>query len=127
MTVFTFKRGNVYLVNYPLPDALGQTIPKFMVNLQEGSIIEYSPTMVGVIITTLKESTPPKLYPTEVLLTAQESKTQYGAKVLCNQIHTISKQRIIDFKYKLSLETMQRINKKLLLGIGMIQIEDFQT
>jgi mRNA-degrading endonuclease toxin of MazEF toxin-antitoxin module len=127
MKIFTFKRGNVYLVNYPLPDVLGQTIPKFMVNLQEGSIIEYSPTMVGVIITTLKDSMPPKLYPTEVLLTAQESKTQYGAKVLCNQIHTISKQRIVDFKYKLSLETMQRIDKKLLLGIGIIKIEDYQT
>ncbi len=127
MKTFPFKRGEVYLVNYPLPDVLGQTIQKFMVNLQEGSIIDYSPTMVGVVITTLKDSTPPKLYPTEVLLTPQESKTQYGAKILCNQIHTISKQRIIDLKYTLSLETMQKIDKKLLLGIGIIKIEDFRT
>lgn len=127
MKTFLFKRGDVYLIQFPLPDVLGQTIEKFMVNLQEGSIIDYSPTMVGIIITTLKDPNPPKLYPTDVLLTAQESKTQFGAKVLCNQIHTISKQRIVDFKYKLSLETMQKIDKKLLLGIGIIKIEDFRT
>jgi len=127
MKTFSFKRGEVYLVNYPLPDVLGQTIPKYMINLQEGSIIDYGSTMVGVIITTFKNPTSFKLYPTEVLLTAQETKTQYGAKALCNQIHTISKQRIIELKYKLPLETMQRIDKKLLLGIGMIKIEDFQS
>ncbi|MCI0698732.1 type II toxin-antitoxin system PemK/MazF family toxin [candidate division KSB1 bacterium] len=127
MKTVNFKRGDVYLINFPLPDVIGQTIHKFMVNLQEGKIIDHSRTMVGVIITTLKDSTPPTLYPTDVLLTPQESKTQYGAKVICNQIHTIDKSQIIDFKYNLSLATMQEINKKPLLGIGIIKIEDFQT
>lgn len=127
MKKFPFERGDVYLINFPLPDAPGQTIPKFIVNLQEGRIIDQSPTMVGVIITTLKDPTPPKLYPSDVLLTAQESKTQYGAKVICNQIHTIHKSQIMDLKYKLSAPTMREIDKRLLLGIGMIKIEDFQT
>jgi len=125
MKTFPFKRGDVYLVNFPLPDVLGQTIPKFMLNLQEGKIIDHSSTMVGVIITTLKNPSSPNLYPADVLLTPLESKTQYGAKVLCNQIHTIDKSQIIDFKYKLSITTMQEVNKRLFLGIGIIKIEDF--
>ena len=40
MKKFPFKRGDVYLVEFPLPDSLGQTITKYMVNLQEGSIID---------------------------------------------------------------------------------------
>lgn len=111
---FPFKRGDVYLVQFPLPDMIGKTITKYMVNLQEGSIIEFSPTMVGVIITTLKSTSPPKLYPTDVLLTPQESQTKYGAKVLCNQIHTINKQQKIDLKYELSAATMREIDKRLL-------------
>ena len=125
MKKFPFKRGDVYVVDFPLPDALGKTITKFMVNLQEGSIIDYTSTMVGQIITTLKSPDPLKLYPTDVLLSPEESKTKYGAKVLCNQIHTIDKRQILDIKYRLSLPTMREIDKKLLLGIGLIKIEDF--
>ncbi len=113
-------------VNFPLPDVLGQTIPKFMVNLHEGRIIDHGSTMVGVIITTLKDPTPPKfLYPTDVILSPQETKTPCGAKALCNQIHTIDKLQIIDFKYKLSPATRLEINKRLLIGIGLIKGDDF--
>ena len=125
MKTFTFKRGDVYLVNFPLPDARGQTIQKFMINLQEGRIIDHSPTMVGIIITTLKSSARPELFSTDVLLSPQETKTQYGAKALCNQIHTIDKLQIIDFKYRLSPATMLEINKRLLIGIGLIKVDDF--
>jgi len=125
MKTFSFKRGEVYLVNFPLPDVLGQTIPKFMINLQEGRIIDHSPTMVGIVITTLKSPAHPDLFPTDVLLSPQETKTPYGAKALCNQIHTVDKLQIIDFKYKLSPETMLEINKRLFIGIGLIKVEDF--
>ena len=81
--------------------------------------------MVGLTITTLKIHVPSKLYPTDILLSPEESKTKYGAKVLCNQIHTIDNKQILDLKYHLSLPTMREINKKLLLGIGFIKIEDF--
>ena len=125
MRKFPFNRGDVYLVEFPLPDVLGQTIPKYMVNLQEGSIIDYSPTMVGLIITTLKTPAQPKLYPTDILLSPEESKTVFGARVICNQIHTINKKQILELKYHLSPTTMREIDKRLLLGIGLIKIEDF--
>jgi len=125
MKNFPFKRGDVYLVEFPLPDILGKAITKYIVNLQEGSIINFSPTMVGIIITTFKTPSPPRLYPTDVLLTPHESRTQYGAKAICNQIHTIDKKQILNLKYHLSMATMREIDKRLLLGIGLIKIEDF--
>ncbi|MBM3239464.1 hypothetical protein FJZ31_24490 [Candidatus Poribacteria bacterium] len=34
-----FRRGNVYLIRFPLPDQPGRTIHKFAVCLQEGRIV----------------------------------------------------------------------------------------
>jgi len=120
---FPFKRGDVYLVRFPLPDQPSTTIEKFAVNLQEGRIIDNAPTMVCVLITTLKEPGPGRLYPTDVLLTPEESRTRFG-KVLCNQIHTVHKSMVIAHKYTLSLETMRKIDERLLLGIGLVKWED---
>lgn len=124
MSNLPFKRGDVYLIKLPLPDKIGHTLEKFAINLQEGKIIAQAPTFVCVIITTLKSSKSPKLYPTDLLLAPKESKTKFGAKVICNQIHTLHKSLIIDYKYHLSSETMRKIDERLLLGIGIIKIED---
>lgn len=124
MKDFPFKRGDVYLVELPLPDKVGHTLEKFAVNLQEGKIIAHAPTFVCVIITTFKSPESPRLYPTDVLLTPKESKTKFGAKVICNQIHTLHKSLIIEYKYHLSAQTMKKIDERLLLGIGIIRIED---
>ena len=83
--------------------------------------------MVCVIITTFQSAEPGKLYPTDVILTPEESGTKFGAKVLCNQIHTIDKPMIIDFKYRLSPATMREIDERLLLGVGIIKIEDLES
>lgn len=37
---YPFRRGDVYLLQFPLPDQPGKTITKYAVNLQEGKIIE---------------------------------------------------------------------------------------
>lgn len=121
---FPFKRGDVYLVQFPLPDQPGKTIEKFAVNLQEGVIVDRTPSFVCVLITTLKGPTPTRLYPTDVLLSPRESQTQYGAKVICNQIHTVHKSRILAHKYTLSAETMHKIDGRLLMGIGLVKWEE---
>lgn len=124
---YPFRRGDVYLIQFPLPDQPGKTITKYAVNLQEGRIIAKSPTMVCVMITTFKTADPGRLYPTDVVLSPQESGTRYGAKVICNQIHTVAKSMIIDFGYRLSAETMREIDESLLLGVGIIKIEDLEA
>lgn len=124
---YPFRRGDVYLIQFPLPDQPGETITKYAVNLQEGRIIAKSPTMVCVMITTFKSADRGRLYPTDVVLSPEESATRYGAKVICNQIHTVAKSMIIDFKYRLSPEMMREIDERLLLGVGIIKIEDLEA
>jgi hypothetical protein len=43
---YPFRRGDVYLIQFPLPDQPGKTITKYAVNLQEGRII----TSVGKLV-----------------------------------------------------------------------------
>jgi len=124
---YPFQRGDVYLIQFPLPDQPGKTVTKYAVNLQEGKIIAKSPTMVCVMITTFKSADRGRLYPTDVVLSPEESGTRYGAKVICNQIHTVAKSMIIDFKYRLSPGTMREIDERLLLGVGIIKIEDLEA
>ena len=124
---YPFRRGDVYLIQFPLPDQPGKTITKYAVNLQEWRIIAQSPTMVCVMITTFKSADRGKLYPTDVVLSPAESGTKYGAKVICNQIHTVTKTMIVDFKYRLSPETMREIDERLLLGVGIVKIEDLEA
>jgi len=121
---FPFKRGDVYLIRFSLPDQPDKAIEKFAINLQEGAIVNRAPAFVCVLITTLKSPTPTRLYPTDVLLTPQESQTDYGAKVICNQIHTVHKSRILAHKYTLSAETMHKIDGRLLMGIGLVEWEE---
>jgi len=124
---YPFRRGDVYLIQFPLPDQPGKTITKYAMNLQEGKIIAQSPTMVCVMITTFKSADRGRLYPTDVVLNPAESGTKYGAKVICNQIHTVTKTMIVDFKYHLSPETMREIDERLLLGVGIVRIEDLEA
>ena len=68
-----------------------------------------------------------KIYATDVLLSPEESHTEKGAKVICNQIHTISKKFIIEYKYSLTKETMDVIDERLALGIGFVKLEDLEN
>ena len=113
-------RGQVYRVEFHPPDNPSETREKYCVNLQEGSIVDNSPTFVGVNITTKRlESS----YDTDVFLSPEESNTPNGAKVMCNQIHTYFKTQIKAAPYSLSQIRIEELNEKLLLGVGIIKSE----
>ncbi|HZK56579.1 MAG TPA: type II toxin-antitoxin system PemK/MazF family toxin [Desulfosporosinus sp.] len=122
--LIALKRGDVYRFRFPKTDNPSSSIIKYSVVLQEGRIVDNSPTVVCVNITTKKLST---LYPSDVLIDPNECQNTEGAKVICNQIHTISKERILDYQYSLSSSTMLDINDALMLGIGIVKIEDMET
>ncbi len=113
-------REQVYSVEFHPPDNPSETREKYCVNLQEGSIVDNSPTFVGVNITTKRlESS----YDTDVFLSPEESNTPNGAKVMCNQIHTYFKTQIKAAPYSLSQIRIEELNEKLLLGVGIIKSE----
>jgi mRNA-degrading endonuclease toxin of MazEF toxin-antitoxin module len=125
MLIF-FKRGSVYLVQFHPPDDPYHPIQKFVLCLQEGKIVDNANSFVGVILTSIKKDKKPKLYPWQVILSPEESRTDSGAIIICNQIHTILKDRVIEYKYSLSDATMKEVNQKLMLGIGILKIEDLE-
>lgn len=121
---FQFSRGNVFRVKFHPPDQPSETIEKYVVNLQEGKIVENSPTFVGIILTTQRLQS---IYPADILVTEQECGRPEGVKIMCNQIHTIPKKDIISFEYKLSDVTMEAVGEKSLLGVGIAKIEELES
>lgn len=125
MPIF-FKRGCVYLTELYPPDDPQNPISKFVLCLQEGKIVDNANSFVGVILTSIKKDKKPKSYPWQVILSPEESKTEEGAVIICNQIHTIPKDRVIEYKYFLSDATMREVDQKLMLGVGIVKIEDLE-
>ena len=125
MPVF-YIRGAVFLVKFVPPDQPSQPIHKFVLCLQEGRIVENTNSFVAVVITTIKENRETKDYPWQVILSPQESRTEHGAIIICNQIHTIPKDSVVEHKYTLSEATMKEVDAKLMLGIGIGKIEDLE-
>lgn len=125
MPIF-FKRGCVYLVEFIPPDDPQNPIEKFVLCLQEGKIVDNANSFVGVILTSIKKDKEPKAYPWQVILSPEESRTEGGAIIICNQIHTIPKDWVIEYKYSLSDATMKEVDQKLLLSVGIVKIEDME-
>jgi mRNA-degrading endonuclease toxin of MazEF toxin-antitoxin module len=81
--------------------------------------MQYTHTSITQILYTLD-------YPWQVILSPEESQTEHGTIIICNQIHTIPKENIRGHKYTLSDATMEEVNEKLMLGIGVAKIEDLE-
>lgn len=117
-------RGQVYIVQFNPPDNPDMTIEKYCVNLQEGSIVDNSPTFVAVNITTKNLE---RVYDWDVFLSSEECGRPGGAKVMCNQIHTYLKTEIKAAPYSLSQIRIEELNEKLSLGVGIIKTEDLKS
>lgn len=122
-----FRRGAVYLVRFTPPGEPSRVLEKYFVCLQEGRLFERAPDFVGVRITTLREHETRKAYPTHVFLTPEESHTQFGAKVICEWIHTIPKADVIDYAYSLTEATMREIEERLLIALCMEKYEGVEA
>lgn len=118
-----FSRGNVFRVKFHPPGKATETIPKYIVNLQEGKIVAKRPNFVGVVLTTQRVE---RLYPWDVFVSEEECGHPGGVRVMCDHIHTIPKDDILDLAYKLSDVTMEEIDQKLLLGVGIVKVEELE-
>lgn len=118
-----FKRGFVFKIKFVPPNDPAKSIDKFVVCLQEGKIVEKSADFTAALITTKKVD---KIRPWEVYLSPQECRSSDGAKVQCNKIHTIPKEWIEKNAYTLSDATMEEVDQKLMLGVGLVKYEDLE-
>ena len=113
------KRGEIYIVR--LDPTLGSEIKKTRPALiiQNDILNEHSPvTIIAPITSKFDEA----LYPTEVLIIAPEGGLRVDSVVSLNQIRAIDKQRLANRIGKVSLATMLRVNRSLMITQGIIEI-----
>jgi len=113
------KRGEVYLVNFDptIGSEIKKTRPALI--LQNDVANRWSPITVVAAITSQFEEL---LYPTEVLIKAPEAGVTTDSVVLLNQIRSVDKQRLIRRIGILKKETMKRVDRALLISLGILEI-----
>lgn len=111
------RRGEVYLVSFdPTRGAeIRKTRPALVV--QNDIANRHSPITIVAAITSQFEE---PLYPTEVIVQVREGGLQVDSVVLLNQIRSIDKQRLLRRLGKLSPETMRRVDRALILSLGLV-------
>ncbi len=109
-------RGEVHLVSFDptLGAEIRRTRPALV--LQNDVANRSSPVTIVAAITSQFE---PPLYPTEVLVEAPEGGLTVDSVVLLNQIRSIDRQRLVRRLGRLTHETMGRVDRALLLSLGL--------
>ncbi len=110
------QRGDIWLVD--LNPTVGHEINKSRpaVIIQNNIGNKYSPTTIIAPITSQNTT---QIYPTEVLLTIENSQLQKESKVLLNQIRAVDKQRLIKKMGIVHEEIMPKIDESLKISLGL--------
>jgi mRNA interferase MazF len=113
------RRGDVYLVSFDptLGAEIQKTRPALVV--QNDIANRFSPITIVAAITSSWDSS---LYPTEVLIQAPEGGLAADSVVLLNQIRSIDRQRLVRRLGRASPETMERVDRALMLSLGLVEL-----
>jgi len=121
------RRGDVWEAWIPRPDKPQEApMRKHCVILQDerDRLFRNSPTVVVAVITTNHVE---RLFPTDVYLPPEECQNGGGAKIILNQFHTIPKSSLIRYRYSLFRGTIPEVDRKILVGIGIIRSEEMES
>jgi mRNA interferase MazF len=112
-------RGEVYLVNFdPTTGAeIQKTRPALII--QNDVSNQHSPVTIVAAITSKFDE---KLYPTEVLIAAQEGGLNIDSVILLNQIRSIDRKRLIRRLGKINVKTLKKVDIALKISLGLIDI-----
>ena len=113
------RRGEVYLVSFD--PTLGAEIQKTRPALILQNDIANRSSSITIVAAITSQFEEP-LYPTEVLVRAPEGGLQADSVVLLNQIRSIDKQRLVRRLGKLAPDTMARVDRAVLLSLGVARI-----
>ncbi len=123
-----YLRGSVYLVKFAaFDDSERNQIKKYAICPQQGDIVQKRKRFVGILTTSCKDNSEPKLLPWSVYISPEESKSEFGVIANCSELHTFLWREVIDGPmYHLSEETMQKIDRKLQFGVGWLNMEELK-
>jgi mRNA interferase MazF len=113
------RRGEVYLVNFDptLRAEIQKTRPALI--LQNDVANRHSAITIVAAITSQFDQ---PLYPTEVLIHPPEGGLRTDSVALLNHIRSIDKQRLVRRLGTLKPETMERVDRAILISMGLIKI-----
>ena len=105
-----FKRGEVYYVDLPVGIGSEQSGKRPAVIIQNDTGNEFSPTLIMATITSAYK----KYIPTHLNIFIDRPSI-----VLCEQLITVSKQRLMNKIGELSEEVMVKLDEKLKISLGL--------
>ena len=112
-------RGEIYLVNFDptVGSEIKKTRPALII--QNDVANQHSPVTIVAAITSKYDDT---LYPTEVLIAANEGGLKQDSVVLLNQIRSIDRQRLAKKIGKVEEATMKKVDAAIKISLSLIQI-----
>ena len=113
------KRGEVYLVEFdPTRGAeIQKTRPAIII--QNDISNRWSPI---VIVSAITSRGAEKVYPTNVIIRASEGGLFQDSLILLNQIRSIDKERLVRRLGKVRAETMNEVDRALLISLGLVSL-----
>lgn len=112
-------RGEVYLVTFDptVGSEIQKTRPALVI--QNDITNRYSPlTIVAAITSRIDKGA----HPTKVLVSAPEGGLSVDSMVLCTQIRSVDKQRLIKRLGKLTHERMKQVDRTLMISLGLVEL-----
>ncbi|MGV8125307.1 MAG: type II toxin-antitoxin system PemK/MazF family toxin [Candidatus Xenobiia bacterium LiM19] len=91
---------------------IGKTRPALVISNDRNN--EFAETVTVIPIT----SSVSRIYPFEALLTCSSSGLKNDSKAKCNQIRTVSKERLLNMLGAISSEELREVEKGLLIHLG---------
>jgi mRNA interferase MazF len=113
------RRGDVYLVIFDptLGAEIKKTRPALLI--QNDVANEHSPITIVAAITSQFEE---PLYPTEVLIKAQEGNLKVDSVTLLNKIRSIDCTRLLKRLGRLKPETMTKVDRAIQISLGLVKL-----
>jgi len=113
------RRGEIFLVRFdPTMGAeIQKTRPALVIQNDIGN--RNSPLTIVAAITSYHGGA---LYPHQVLIAPPEGGLQADSAVLLNQVRSVDKQRLVRRLGALRAETMAKVDRALLLSLGLVAI-----
>ncbi|PIN90120.1 PemK family transcriptional regulator [Candidatus Pacearchaeota archaeon CG10_big_fil_rev_8_21_14_0_10_34_76] len=111
------KRGDIFWADLNPTKGHEQGNIRPVLVVQNDIANRYSPTIIVVPITSRQKT---KTHITNVLITSNESGLKENSLILCNQIRTIDKSRIIKIVSSLDRETMKQVDLAIKRSLDLI-------
>jgi len=117
LTTTVIRRGDIFRINNPRRTS-GSVIrkPRPCVIIQNDVANTHSPVTIVAMITTFKGK---KLYPTDVFISSRETGLSADSVVLCNQIQTVDKSRLIRKVGEITDAKMRDVDMALLRSLDI--------